>query len=157
MKKLKELKIVLAILLVVLVLVIAKTMSKNRLNQDAINAIEAVSNSNFSVSLNEFKAAQNQFLVVDLSESGSAQFENSMKVPFDKLLEESTIQKLKETQGKILLVSTNNSQTSKAWVILNQIGIKNVFVLTNEENQEILKYAFQPDSITRLESDFQVN
>lgn len=70
-----------------------------------------------------------------------------MKVPFDKLMEESTIQTLKETQGKILLVSDDNSQTAKAWVILNQMGIKNVFLLSNEENAEVLKYEFQPDTI----------
>lgn len=147
MKKFKELKIVLVILLVVLVLVIVKTTGKNRFNYDAKDAIEAVAGNDILVSFNEFKATENQFSVVDLSESASVQFENSLKIPFEKLVEESNIQKLKEIQGKILLVSTDNSQTAKAWVILKQMGLKNVFVLANDENPEVLKYEFQPDTI----------
>lgn len=147
MKKLRELKIVLVILLVVLVLVIVKTTGKNKFKNDAKDAVEAVAGNDFLVSLNDFKAAENEFLVVDLNESGSIQFENSLKIPFEKLLEEPTLQKLKETQGKILLVSDDNSQTSKAWVILNQMGIKNVFILSNDENPEVLKYEFHPDTL----------
>lgn len=152
MKKLKELKIVLVILLVVLVLVIIRTTGKNRFKQDAKNTIETVISNNISVSLNDFKAAENEFLVVDLTESGSIQFKNSIKVSFEKLLEESNIQKIKKTQGKILLVSADNSQTSKAWVILNQMGFKNVFVLSNDENPEALKYELQPEISVNLES-----
>lgn len=157
MKKLKELKIVLVILLIVLVLVIVKTTGKNRFKNDAKDAVEAVGGNDFLVSLNDFKSAQNQFLVVDLNETDSIQFENSIKISFEKLLEESNIQKIKETQGKILLVSADISQTSKAWVILNQMGLKNVFILSNNENPEVLKYEFQPDTTARLESKIEVN
>lgn len=146
MGKLKELKIVLLILLVVLVLIIVKTTGKNRFKLDAKNAIEAITSNDFFVSINDFKAAENQFLVVDLSESGSAQFDNSVKIPFDKLLEESTLQKIKETEKKILFVSEDNSFAIKSWVILNQLGFKNIFVLSNEEKPEVLKYKFQPET-----------
>lgn len=157
MKKLKELKIVLVILLIVLVLVIVKTTGKNRFKNDAKDAVEAVAGNNYLVSINDFKSAQNQFLVVDLNETDSIQFENSIKISFEKLLEESHIQKIKETQGKILLVSAKNSQTAKAWVILNQMGIKNVFILSNDENPEVLKYEFQPDTRAGLESKIEIN
>jgi len=151
MKKIKDLKIVLFFLLVVLVLVIVRTTGKNRFKQDAKNAIEAITSNNISVLLNEYKAAENQFLVVDLNESGSVQFENSIKIPFEKLLEETTLQKLKETENKILLVSDDNLVAVKAWVILNQLEFKNVFVLSNEENTEVLKYEFKPDTSATIE------
>jgi uncharacterized protein (UPF0333 family) len=145
MKKLKEFKIVLLILLVVLVLVIVKSTGKNRFKQDAKSAIETITSNNFSVSLTDFSVAENQYLVVVLNESGSVQFENSIKVPFEKLIDENILQKLKETDNKILLISGNNSIALKAWVILNQLGFKNVFVLSDEETPEGLKYKFQPD------------
>jgi len=155
MKRLKDLKIVLLLLLVVLVLVIIRTTGKNGFKEDAKNAIETATSKNCSVSLNDFKATENQYLIVDLNESGLVRFENSIKVPFEKLLEESTLQKLKETENKILLVSDNNSAATKAWVILNQMGFKNVFILSNKENPEVLKYEFQPDSAVSLESNSQ--
>lgn len=146
MEKLKGLKGVLLILLVVLVLVIVKTTGKNRFKQDAREAIEAFESNNFQVTLKELKGAENQYLIVDLSESGSAPVENSVKLPFKKLLEESSLEKFKSTENKILLVSDDNSVAAKAWVILNQLGLKNVYVLANEENKEVLKYEFKTDT-----------
>jgi len=153
MEKLKDLKIVLLVLLVVLVLVIVRSTGKNGFKQDAREAIEAVESNNFQVTLKELNGAENQYLIVDLSESGSAPIENSVKLPLEKLLEESSLEKLKSTENKILLVSDDNSVAVKAWVILNQMGLKNVYVLANEENQEVLKYEFKPDTVVaRLES-----
>jgi len=150
MKKLKGLKIVLLALLVVLVLVIVKTTGKNRFKQDAQNVIEAVKSNNFQVTMNDLKGTENQYFIVDLTESGSAQFENSVKISFEKLLDETTLQKLKETENKILLVSDDNSVAVKAWVILNQLDFRNVYLLTDEENGEVLRYEFKPDTTAKL-------
>lgn len=147
MEKLKGLKIVLVILLVVLVLVIVRTTGKNRFKQDAQNVIETVKNNNFFVTMKDLYGTENQYLIVDLNESESVQFENSINVPFEKLLEEPTLQKIKETEKKILLYSDDNSVALKAWVILNQLNFKNVFVLSTEENPEVLNYEFQPDTV----------
>jgi hypothetical protein len=149
MEKLKGLKIVLLILLVVLVLVIVKTTGKNRFKQDAQNVIEAVKSNTYQVTMNDLKGTEDQYFIVDLSESGSVQFENSVKIQFEKLLDETTLQKLKETENKILLVSDDNSVAVKAWVILNQLDFKNVFILSDEENAEVLRYEFKPDTATR--------
>ena len=152
MEKLKNLKIVLLVLVVVLVLVIVKSIGKTHFKQNAQNAVETVVSNNFSVSVNEFKNTETQYLIVDLNESGSVQFDNSLQIPFEKLLDESNLQKLKDAGSKILLVSDEHSKAEKAWVILNQLGIKNVFVLSDEENTEVLKYEFKPDTTARLES-----
>jgi hypothetical protein len=148
MEKLKGLKIVLLILLVVVALVIVRSTGKNRFKQNVQQTIEAVESNDFSVSLTDYKASENQYFVVELTESGSAQFENSVKVHFEKLLEETTLEKLKATENKILLVSNDNSVAVKAWVILNQLGFKNVYVLSGDENNEVLKYEFKPDTAT---------
>lgn len=152
MEKLKNFKIVLLVLVVVLVLVIVKSVDKNHFKQNAKNAVEAVVSDNFSVSTSELKNSETQYLIVDFSESGKTQFENSLQIPFENLLDESTLQKLKQTENKILLVSNDNSKAEKAWVILNQLGFKNVVLLSSEENPEVLKYKFQPDTAAGLES-----
>lgn len=146
MGKIKNLKIVLMILIVVSVMVIVKTTGKNHFKEDAQNAIEAVVSNNFIISESEFKNSEDQFLVVDLSESGLNPYKNSLKISVENLAEESSLMKLKDTDRKILLVSGDDSKAEKAWVILNQLGLKNVFVLSDEENPEVLKYKFQPDT-----------
>lgn len=151
MDKLKNLKIILAVLLIIFVLVIVKTSGKFSFNEDAKNTVEKIAANNFSISINELKAAQNEFMIVNLNKSGLAQFEKSLQIPFEKLVEESSLQQLKDTDYKIVLVSDDDSQTEKAWIILTQLGIKNVFALTNEENPEVFKYKFQPDTSVKLE------
>jgi len=152
MNRLKNFSIVLLVLLVVMIFVIVRTTGKNRFKQDAQNAVEAVVANNFTVSVSELKNTESQYLIVDLNESGKTRFDNSLQIPFEKLLDESSLQKLKGTENKILLVSEDDSKAEKAWVILNQLGFKNVFVLSSKENPEVLKYEFQPDTSARLES-----
>ncbi len=151
----KSLKVVLLVLVVVLVLVLVKTIGKNGFKQDSTNAVEAVVSKSFMVLPNDLDNKETQYLIVDLNESASSGFENSLKIPFEKLLEESNLQKLKDSEKKIILVSADISAASKAWVILNQLDIKNVFVLSNEENPEVLKYEFQPDTAVQLESEVE--
>ena len=152
MKNLKDLKIVLIFMVVVLVLVIVRTAGKNGFNQDAKNAVKAVSNNNFSISLNELKTNEKDYLIVDLSESVSVQYKNHLQIPLENLIDKINLQKLKETKNKILLFSDNHSNAEKAWVILNQLGFKNVFILSNDENIEVFKYEFHPDTAVKLES-----
>ncbi len=152
MGKMKNLKIVLLVLVVVLALVLVKTIGKNGFKQDAANAVDAIVSNKFMIFPHDLKNAENQYLIVDLDESASSGFENSLKIPFDKLLEESNLQKIKDSEKKILLVSTDNSVAAKAWVILNQLDIENVFFLSNGENPEVLKYEFQTDTTAKLES-----
>lgn len=147
MEILKNFKIVLLILLAVLVLVIVRSVGKNTFKQDVQDIIAAVESNNFQVNEEELKGIENQYLIVDLTESGSASYENSVKIPFKKMLEESSLEKFKATESKILLVSDDNSVAVKAWVILNQLDFRNVFVFSDEENMEVLNYEFKPDTV----------
>jgi hypothetical protein len=152
MGNMKNLKIVLLVLAAVLALVLVKSVLNNGFKQDVATAVEAVSSKNYMILPNDLKHAEKQYLIIDLEESGSSRFENSVKISFEKLLEDSSLEKLKEAESKILLVSTDNSVAAKAWVILNQLDFENVFILSNEENPEVLKYEFQPDTAAKLES-----
>lgn len=153
MGKMKSLKIVLLVLAVVLVLVIFKTVGKNGFKHDAKSTIVAVNSNNFMISANNLEKNKSEYLIVELDESGSQRFENSLKIPFEKLLEETNLQKLKDSKKKIILVSADIPAASKAWVILNQLDFENVFLLSNDKNPEVLKYEFQPDTAARLESN----
>jgi len=60
---------------------------------------------------------------------------------------------LTEVKGDLILYSNDGASASKAWVILNQLGFKNVKILRTEETTDKLKYKFQPDTTARLELD----
>lgn len=156
MNVIKNLKIVLLILGVVVILVVVKSIGKNRFKHDAKYSIEEIRYNNFTVGLSDFEKNKSDYLLVNLkTESNPEQVksENSIDIPFEKLLDEPSIQKLRESDKKLLLFSDDNSSAEKAWIILDQMDFKNVFVLVTQENPEVLKYEFQPDTMARLESD----
>ncbi len=152
MGSLKSLKIVLFVLGFVLVAVVSKSFLKSGFKNDAINVVEAVVSKEFMITPGELNNRKEQYLIVDLDESDSSRFDNSIKVQFEKLLEDSNHQRLMDSEKKIVLVSTDISTVSKAWVILHQLDIENVYLLSGGENPEVLKYEFQPDTSARLES-----
>lgn len=157
MKLLEDFKIVFLLLLLVFGLVIVKISGKNHFKQDAQNTIETVVNNDFIVSSESFQNNGGEYLIVDFSEpeTSTTKFEKVLHIDFEKLLDESTLHKLKDTENKILLVSSDNSVALKAWVILNQLEFENVFVLSNEETPEVLKYEFQRDTTAETEISVQ--
>lgn len=150
MKKLKELSVVIAALAVVTLLVFLRSARHNGFPGNAQEAVENIASSQVYIDTTGLKTAG--FLVVDVSEKGGTGFENSVSVPFEKLADQSFLKQLKEPGKKILLVSSDASQAARAWVILNQLGVKNLYILADSEDPEILKYKFQPDTTARLES-----
>jgi len=153
MERLKSLKFVLIVLLIIATLVIVKTCERNGFTGDAQLAVNAMVNVENTVSENDYKQNKSEYFVLELIEKevpSTLQFENAKGVVFENLLEESSLQSLKGK--KVLLVSENPALATKAWIILNQFNIENVFLLNKEENPEVFKYEFQPDTSSKLES-----
>lgn len=156
MNKIKDLKFVLFFIIVILVLVVVRTFDKNQFKQDPATAVKEAQNSNNLITTAQLEQKITSFIVVDLNsanKSGNLPFKNVVPIPFEQLLEQSNRKILKETKGDIILYLSESSTAAKAWVILNQLGIKRLLILTTEEETEVLKYKFQPDTTVRLEQD----
>lgn len=148
----KGIRLFLAFFAVLVVLVIVRTTNKNLFKNDASGAVQAGQKNLVSVS--QLKNRAGSFLVVSIDpEPVSHPFaaENTIHIPFEKLLEKDNRKKLQNEKGGILLYSADLALSSKAWVILNQLKFNNVYILSEEENPEEFKYTFQPDPSIRLE------
>jgi hypothetical protein len=152
MKQLKSLGLIILFLAVVLVLIVVRLLDKDLFKQEAGLAIEqSVAGGNLITSA-ELKKSDD-FLFVNLSTDAAdpESYENSVTISFEHILASENQNLIKGVQSKIVLYSEDNSDATKAWVILNQMGFKNIFLLETEENGEVLKYKFQPDTTARLE------
>ena len=154
MTRLKSLGFVILIITIILILVIARTSNKNLFKQDAQFAIDVATKSINSISVADLKKLSPQYVVVDLNTSDNynpSQFQGSINIPFKTLLNKENRKILDKAKGEIVLYSKDNSTTSKAWVILNQLNFKDVLILNLNETQEVFKYKFQPDTSAKLE------
>ena len=154
MTRLKSLGFVILIITIILILIIARTSNKNLFKQDAQFAIDVATKSINSISVADLKKLSPQYVVVDLNAAdnyNSTQFQNSINIPFENLLNKGNRKFLDKAKGEIVLFSKDVSTTSKAWVILNQLNFKDVLILNLDENREVFKYKFQPDTSAKLE------
>lgn len=156
MKQLKNLQYVFLFLIIVLVLVLVRSMNPNLFRENTGIAVEAAQNNGNSITLAQLKALKTQSLVINLGSGGkfdSIMIKNSINIPVENLLDKKNLTIFKESKDEIILYSTDESVSAKAWVILNQLGFKKLFILAPEENSEAFIYIFQPDTTVRLEND----
>jgi hypothetical protein len=156
MQQLKKLKFVILIIIVLLILVIVRNSDRNLFKQDVKSAIEATQNNSNMLSPDQLHQLKEPWMVVNIGNSDlpdSIHVEHSIKIPFENLLDQTNRKILEGVDGKLILYSADVAIASKAWVILNQMGFKNVFILNAGGNPEELKYKFQPDTNARLEQD----
>lgn len=144
MKKIKELAFVIAVLLVVAALVFARATNKNRFSAKTVNIAETLKSTPVIVQPDGLQF--NDYLVVELGDNPDGEkIPSSIKIIFAGLTDK-TFRKQLETAGKKILLTGDELQASKAWVILNQMGIKNVFILNEKAKPELLRYTFVPDT-----------
>jgi hypothetical protein len=156
MQQLKNLKFVILIIVVLLILVILRISDRNLFKQDVKTAIEATKNNSKILSPTQLHQLKGPWMVVNIGNSDlpdSIHVEHSMKIPFENLLDQTNRKILEGVDGKLILYSADVTTASKAWVILNQMGFKNAFILNSGGNPEEIKYKFQPDTTARLEQD----
>ncbi len=71
---------------------------------------------------------------------------DTLFIAADRLLDKANLKTIKAHRGPVLLVSDDPSISAKAWMILSQMGYRDLFVLTEKDNGEVLKYKFRPDT-----------
>jgi hypothetical protein len=49
--------------------------------------------------------------------------------------------------GPVLLYSADPGLSARIWMLLSQMGRRNIYILTDSTDNEILKYKFRPDSL----------
>ena len=156
MSLLKNLKIILPVLMALLILVIIRISDKNIFREPVRKAIEATQSNGNLITPDQLKLLSGSYLVIDLrriAANDSIQFQHRKQIPFEKILDRDNRDVLDQTKGDLILYSDDVATASKAWVILNQLGYKNLLILTSNDNAEELKYKFQPDTTARLEQD----
>jgi len=156
MTLLKDLKLVILVVAALLTLVIIRYTNQNVFKERVATAVEITQRNGNLITLHQLKMLQTPYLVIDLtSKSGndSTIFKHALPIQLENLLDEVNRKAMDEARGAVILFSEDEATVSKAWIILNQLGYKNLLVLSNEVNPEVLKYKFQPDTTARLEKD----
>jgi hypothetical protein len=53
-----------------------------------------------------------------------------------------------KNKGPVILVSSENTISARIWMLLSQKGLKNIFILSEEKDFEVLKNKFRTDTLS---------
>lgn len=154
MKILKKYILVIAIILPVLIMVTVRSCNMTGFKYDAKKrAMPSFSNSNL-VSLNNTEKLSGEKLIVNLDKEIFVSTGTSIPViniPPGEVLFRKNLRTIKHRNGPVLLHASDPALASRIWMILSQTGIRNIYILTEENDNEAFKNIFRPDTTVRPE------
>jgi hypothetical protein len=151
----KQNKVLIAIVLTVLIVVLIRSLSIDHFKTDAIKWAEpSISRSNI-ISPEKIGTLPGEKLFVNLDETSELKKElskDTLHISASTILNKDNLKKIFKHNGPVLLFSGKPEVSIRIWMLLSQLGYKNLYVLTTESDNEVLKYKFNPDSSTKAGS-----
>jgi hypothetical protein len=155
MKRFKDFKYIMMISAIILVMMIIKVCHNNIWPGNAGKAAETIALRNHFISTVDLKKVTGP---VTLIRPGNPVSDNNlssfpvMNVTWEEMMKKEFLRKIKQPDQKYVIVSDSPAERVRAWVLLDQAGVKNLFVLSEEGmNNELFTYQFQPDTTISLE------
>lgn len=150
MRSIKNISWIFALLVILLVFVLLQAFNQNLFKRNVSDVLESAES--MTVSIATLPSVSSKYTIVELDNKSGLFGENSIVIPFNQILEKSNREKLESFEGATYLYSGSIEKAAKSWVILNQLGYDNIYILCEEENPEVLKYKFRPDTLIKPES-----
>ena len=154
MKILKENRAAIFIVLPILILVLFRSFGTVHFKTDAKKwAGPSIVKTNI-LTVKQAAALTGSKLVINLDHNPVKSIEiqaDMINLPADSLLGKTGLVKIRNHSGPVLIFSAETGVSARIWMILSQLGCKNVFILTDDTDNETFKSRFRPDTIARPE------
>lgn len=153
MKIIYKYRTVLAFVLPILILVLFRLLNPNQFKPDvqqlaspSFDQMNLISSESIST-----LAGDKLFIAIDQSDKEEiGVFGKVITIPADSIVSRRSLKIVRSHKGPVLLFSEDPSLSARIWMVLSQMGIRDIFIFTNRNN-EVLKYKFRPDTMTRPE------
>jgi len=144
------------IVCLVLVLVVIRSAGINHFKTDTKLLAAPSSDRSYLISNSDLASMSGEILLVNLGEDNAFTTDNisvieTIKISADEILKKASFKKLSGHSGPIVIFNSDASVSARMWMFLSQMGIKNLFILTDEKDNESFKNKFRPDTLTRPE------
>lgn len=158
MNIIKKYKIVIAVVLPILILVLIRAIGTSHFKPDAKRwAQPSVLRSNV-ISLDKALSLKGEKLFVNLAgEFGVIKTPGlkSINIPADSILDKEILHSISTNDGPVLLYSSEAAISVRVWMILSQMGYSNIYIISDDPENEVMKNKFRPDS--RIGPELQVS
>lgn len=135
MKIVKQYRLVISIALIVVFLILLRTFNPMSFRYDAVKwAGPSASGSNI-LTEDQIEKLDGKKLLIDLGSNptiNSRFKEITIGMDPGSILEKENIQILRRNRGPVILFSEDSSVSARIWMILSEMGLRNLFILLPE-------------------------
>jgi hypothetical protein len=152
MDLIKKYKVVIAVVLPIFILVLIKQFGGIHFKNDAKRWAEPSMLRSNILSGELIRTLAGEKLIINLdNENGGTDDKTKefLSIPADSILNNLRI--IRQHDGPVLLVSSDYAISARIWMVLSQMGLRNIYILTNDADNEVFKSKFRPDTLVRPE------
>ena len=150
MKFVYKYKTLIIITIGTIILVSLRTISVGHFKSDARVMAQPSVNHSVIVSDKQLStiAGDIMFLKFDINERLKKDIAGIVfTVSVDSVLEKRNLRKILDHKGPVVLLSSDKAVSARIWMILSQIGRHDLFILTDDPDNEVFKNTFRPDTL----------
>jgi hypothetical protein len=151
----KQFRLFSAIFILLLIAVLYRSFTHSVFRYDAAKmALPSLHGENI-ITEEQIALLEDKAFIIDIGCSDSVRvksLKSICKISPDSIAEKRYTEKLLRHKGPIILLSSDNSISAKIWMLLSQKGIRNIFILSDKKEFEVLKYNLNPGSLS-MQSD----
>lgn len=139
MKFLKQYRIILAVFLLVLILVLIRTISPGNFKYDAVKWAEPSASGSNLINEAQLDAMTGKRLLVDLGSEpvSDGRFGNiTVRVDPGSILDKPNLKLIRKNGGPVILYSDDISEVARIWMILSEMGIKELYILSESADEK---------------------
>jgi hypothetical protein len=147
---LKKIKLILFIVIPVAILVIIRAFSTNHFRSDASKLAEPTFTGSNIVTPDKLLHLEGEILLVNLgimNKRISDQKIRTVIIPADSILLKENLRILRNHEGPLLLSSQEDAIAVRIWMLLSQMGFRELYMLTEEPDPEVFRYEFRPGDV----------
>lgn len=135
MKYLKQYWLVLTIIVLVVAMVLIRSFSRNSFRYDAARWVATSADGSNLISPEQMAEAGDQILLVNLGSNpevtGQSKDRTVMIAP-EAILDRENIRLIRKNKGPVILSSDDPSVSARVWMVLSEMGIKNLYILSDK-------------------------
>ena len=151
---LKKNKVILFSIIPVAILVLIRAFSTDHFKNDAGKLAEQSFTGSNIVTPDKLLHLEGEILLVNLGKTTkriSDQGIRTVIIPTDSILLKENLRILRDHEGPLLLSSQEDAISVRIWMLLSQMGFRELYILAEEADPEVFKYEFQPGDVTGSE------
>jgi len=132
MKFIKHYWLILSLFLLVVILVLIRTFSQENFRYDAVKWAEPSAIGSNILTEDQVATLGGERLLISLGNEVSVdrQFqENTLNISPESILEKTNLDRIRKNSGPVILYSGDNSVSARVWMVLSEMGMKNIYIL----------------------------